>query len=184
MTMAVERDAYRILGVARDADDATIAEAYRGLARRFHPDVAGDAATRQMMRINAAFDAIGTAERRLEYADEEPWPVNGGRTRAPAADVVDRDRLRWTPPRDGTGAAGPPPGRPSGSVLTFGRHIGWSLGEIARVDPGYLVWLSEKREGRPYLAEIDALLRHSGYRPDGNGSVAGRDAPRGGFGRR
>src|SRR5919204_81217 len=37
---------------------------------------------------------------------------------------------------NGVGAAGPPPGRPFGSILTFGRPIGWSLGEIARVDPG------------------------------------------------
>ncbi|HET7168852.1 MAG TPA: DnaJ domain-containing protein [Candidatus Limnocylindrales bacterium] len=186
MTMAVERDAYRILGVTRGADDATIAEAYRALARRFHPDVAGDAATRQMMLINAAFDAIGTAERRQLYAEDEgPWPAAGaGQTRTPAADVIDRDHLRWTPPRDGTGAAGPPPGRPSGSVLPFGRHIGWSLGEIARVDPGYLVWLSDKREGRPYLAEIDALLQRAGYRSDGNGPDTGRDAPGGAFGRR
>ena len=32
---------------------------------------------------------------------------------------------------DGLGAAGPPPGRPSGSVLNFGRYAGWSIGEIA-----------------------------------------------------
>jgi hypothetical protein len=34
------------------------------------------------------------------------------------------------------------------------------------VDPGYLVWLSERREGRPYLAEIDAELRRLGIRTD------------------
>jgi hypothetical protein len=66
----------------------------------------------------------------------------------------------------GAGAAGPPPGRPSGSVLDFGRHKGWSLGEIARVDPGYLVWLVEKREGQPYRSEIDTILRSLGVRRD------------------
>jgi len=66
--------------------------------------------------------------------------------------------------RDGTGGAGRPPGRPSGSVVPFGRHIGWSLGEIARVDPGYLVWLEDRPEGRPYLEEIDRILRRSGFR--------------------
>jgi hypothetical protein len=76
-----------------------------------------------------------------------------------------RDRHRGTP-RDGTGGAGPPPGRPAGSVLGFGRHIGWSLGEIARVDPGYLEWLSARPEGQPYVAEIDALLRRTGFRTD------------------
>ena len=36
---------------------------------------------------------------------------------------------------DGDGAAGPPPGNPSGTVLNFGRYAGWSLGEIARQRP-------------------------------------------------
>ena len=68
------------------------------------------------------------------------------------------------PGADGTGSAGRPPGRPSGSVLAFGRHIGWSLGEVARVDPGYLEWLEDRREGSPYRAEIDDLLKLLGRR--------------------
>ena len=63
----------------------------------------------------------------------------------------------------GEGAAGPPPGNPRGSVLPFGRHIGWSLGEIARIDPGYLIWLQPRREAAPYREEIDRML--SGMRP-------------------
>jgi hypothetical protein len=94
-----------------------------------------------MMRINAAFDAIRTAR-----ASDERRPI----PQRPGA-------------RDGTGGAGPAPGRPSGSVLDFGRHVGWSLGEIARVDPGYLVWLAERAEGVPYRDEIDALLAKSGF---------------------
>jgi hypothetical protein len=43
-------------------------------------------------------------------------------------------------------------------VLPFGRHIGWSLHEIARADPGYLAWLAERREGAPYREEIRTLL--------------------------
>ena len=62
------------------------------------------------------------------------------------------------------GAAGPPPGRPSGSALNFGRFEGWTLGEIARVDPEYLEWLSRMPIGRPYQAEIDLLLRLHGRR--------------------
>lgn len=139
----VEGDAYVVLGITSDADDRAIARAHRRLARRHHPDVAGDAATARMMRINAAFDALRTAERRAEY---------------------DRAR-RNAGKQDGTGGAGQPPGRPSGSVIDFGRHIGWSLGEIARVDPGYLAWLSERPEGSRYRAEIDAILSRSGTRP-------------------
>jgi curved DNA-binding protein CbpA len=65
---------------------------------------------------------------------------------------------------DGLGAAGLPPGNPSGSVLTFGRYAGWSLGEIGRRDLEYLEWLDRMPIGRPYRDEIDTLLRRSGRR--------------------
>jgi hypothetical protein len=78
----------------------------------------------------------------------------------------------------GTGAAGPPPGNPSGSRLTFGRYIGWTLGEVARTDLEYLEWLDRVPIGRIYQAEIDVLLRQHGRRsrPD--------DEPRHGLYRR
>jgi curved DNA-binding protein CbpA len=197
MSMATQpKDAYAVLGVDPAADDAHIAAAYRILARRYHPDIAGEAATRRMMRINAAWDRVRNPQRRaaydLELAETDP-------TRAAAARARRTNRRRYTPPphhaqggaeheaphaqtthgahyeapyqgyarpneRDGTGAAGRPPGRPYGSVLKFGRHVGWSLGEIARVDPGYLVWLEERPEGRPYADEIDQVLRRAGFR--------------------
>jgi curved DNA-binding protein CbpA len=65
---------------------------------------------------------------------------------------------------DGTGAAGPPPGNPSGSVLNFGRYAGWSLGEIGRHDLEYVEWLDRMPIGRPYRDEIDGILRRSGRR--------------------
>jgi curved DNA-binding protein CbpA len=65
---------------------------------------------------------------------------------------------------DGLGAAGPPPGRPSGSVLNFGRYSGWSLGEIARQDLEYIEWLDRTPIGRSFREEIDAILRASGRR--------------------
>ena len=143
-------DAYSILGVPPGSSDETIAAAYRSLARRHHPDVAGDGGTVRMIRLNAAFNQIRTAALRAEYERE--------RREAGLA------RPRWAPDYDGTGGAGPAPGRPIGSVLTFGRHLGWSLGEIARTDPGYLEWLEDRREGLPYLDEIDAILRSVGFR--------------------
>ncbi len=65
---------------------------------------------------------------------------------------------------DGSGAAGPPPGNPSGSVMTFGRYAGWSLGEIARRDLEYIEWLDRMPIGRPYRDEIDTILRGAGRR--------------------
>jgi curved DNA-binding protein CbpA len=64
----------------------------------------------------------------------------------------------------GTGSAGPPPGSPSGSIVTFGRYEGWTLGEIARSDLEYLEWLDRMPIGRSYQAEIDLLLRKAGRR--------------------
>lgn len=177
-------DPYAVLGVAPDADDAVITAAHRRLARRHHPDVAGETATLRMMAINAAYDAIRTAPRRaaLDAARSAASGASGGAGTAPGGSTTARERLRWRPPNDGTGKAGPPPGRPSGSVLDFGRHKGWSIGEIARIDPGYLAWLEERREGHPYLDEIDQVLRRIGFRPDpapaGRGVHGRRDEPR------
>jgi curved DNA-binding protein CbpA len=148
----ITRNAYAILGVSPDSDDASIAAAYRVLARRYHPDIAGETATERMAALNAAFGRVRTAERRAAY-DRELERTGGV-------------AIPIRPDSEGTGAAGPPPGRPSGSVLGFGRHAGWSIGEIARIDPGYLAWLEERREGRPYVEEIDRTLRAIGYRVD------------------
>jgi curved DNA-binding protein CbpA len=65
---------------------------------------------------------------------------------------------------DGFGAAGPPPGRPSGTVLNFGRYAGWSLGEVARQDIEYIEWLDRAPIGRNYREELDGILRASGRR--------------------
>jgi hypothetical protein len=168
--------AYNVLGVRHDADDADIAAAYRSLARVYHPDIAGESGNARMSRINAAWDRLRDPRRRDAYDRELGiFPVRraprqaplrrGGRTSThatmgPAAPAPAGSRRR----RDGTGGAGAPPGRPSGSVLDFGRHLGWSIGEIARVDPGYLEWLEVHREGAPYVDEIDEALVRVGYR--------------------
>jgi len=72
--------------------------------------------------------------------------------------------IEWRNAPDGTGGAGEPPGLPSGTILPFGRFIAWSIGEIARYDPGYLEWLDQGPEGAPYRAEIHATLKRLGWR--------------------
>lgn len=72
--------------------------------------------------------------------------------------------IEWRRAPDGTGGAGEPPGRPSGTILPFGRFIAWSIGEIARTDPGYLEWLDQRPDGKPYRVEIDATLKRLGWR--------------------
>jgi curved DNA-binding protein CbpA len=58
---------YAILGVPLDANDDTLKRAYRQLARRFHPDLAGPEGAGQMKRINRAYNVLSDPEKRLNY---------------------------------------------------------------------------------------------------------------------
>ncbi len=53
-------DAYATLGLEPSADPEAVTAAYRALAKRWHPDHAGDGAeaSRRMAAINAAYDAL------------------------------------------------------------------------------------------------------------------------------
>src|SRR5260370_16743585 len=55
------------LGVPKDADAESIKRAYRQLARRYHPDLAGPQGAVQMKRINRAYDVLSDPEKRLNY---------------------------------------------------------------------------------------------------------------------
>ena len=179
-------DAYKILQVDSEAEDEVIQAAYRRLARKYHPDMAGgEEAAARMSAINAAWELIGERSSRAAYDRSRAADAPGGAATGPAGasgpaaphppEMVSRD---WTSGRSthgggfddsmrapqGLGAAGPPPGRPAGSVLTFGRYNGWSLGEIARQDVEYIEWLDRMPIGRTYREEIDAILRSSGRR--------------------
>jgi curved DNA-binding protein CbpA len=100
--------------------------------------------------------------------------------RSSAGSGYDPGRMRKP---DGTGAAGPPPGNPSGTVLDFGRYAGWSLGEIGRVDVEYIEWLDRAPIARAYREELDQLLRRLGRRRTA-GSRSGDEPTRGLFRRR
>jgi DnaJ family protein A protein 2 len=132
-------DPYGELEVDPRADESAIRRAYHAKARLHHPDRGGDPAA--MTRLNVAYEILSDRARRRRHDAARPRPARPGSGPPP-----------WT------GAAGPPPGKPSGPVLDFGLFAGWSIGEIARHDPGYLVWLSEHREGRPYLAAIERII--------------------------
>ena len=53
-------DPYKVLGISRDASDDEIKQAYRRLAKQYHPDRnPGDAeAAKKMQQINAAYEKI------------------------------------------------------------------------------------------------------------------------------
>ncbi|HEU5229362.1 MAG TPA: DnaJ domain-containing protein [Ktedonobacteraceae bacterium] len=58
---------YAILGVPIDADSDTLKRAYRQLARRYHPDLAGPEGALDMKRINRAYDVLSDPEKRRSY---------------------------------------------------------------------------------------------------------------------
>lgn len=62
-------DYYKTLGVAKDADEKAIKQAFRKLARKFHPDVnTGDAeAERKFKEINEANAVLSDPEKRKQY---------------------------------------------------------------------------------------------------------------------
>jgi molecular chaperone DnaJ len=62
-------DYYSVLGVERGASEADIKRAYRGLARKFHPDVADDkvAAERRFKEINEAYEILSDPQKRNHY---------------------------------------------------------------------------------------------------------------------
>ena len=63
------KDYYSILGVNRDASEREIKQAYRRLARRYHPDVnPGDnSAEAKFKEINEAYEVLSDKEKRQRY---------------------------------------------------------------------------------------------------------------------
>ncbi len=81
-------DHYRTLGVPASASPDELRDAYRGLARRLHPDRVADPAARRsaadrMAKVNEAWRVLGDPGRRAAYDRARQPPV------APSAPPVD-----------------------------------------------------------------------------------------------
>ena len=63
------RDYYKILGVGKNASQDEIKKAYRGLARKYHPDVNPDdkAAEEKFKEINEAHEVLSDNDKRQKY---------------------------------------------------------------------------------------------------------------------
>ena len=64
-----DKDYYRVLGVSDSASAKELKTAYRKLSRQYHPDAnPGDAAAEERFKeVSAAYDVVGTPEKRKEY---------------------------------------------------------------------------------------------------------------------
>ena len=84
------KDFYQVLGVAKDADQATIKKAYRKLARANHPDSKpGDkAAEDRFKQVAEAYDVLGDTAKRKEYDDMRAMFAGAVRAASLAASPV------------------------------------------------------------------------------------------------
>lgn len=65
----MQQDFYEVLGVAKNADAATIKKAYRKMAMKYHPDQnPGNAEAEEKFKVAAeAYEILGDAEKRSKY---------------------------------------------------------------------------------------------------------------------
>ena len=64
-----KRDYYEVLGVSKDADDATLKKAYRQVAKKYHPDMnPGDAeAEKKFKEASEAYAVLSDPDKRRQY---------------------------------------------------------------------------------------------------------------------
>ncbi len=64
-----KRDYYEVLGVDKNADEATIKKAYRTLAKKYHPDMnPGDKeAEAKFKEVNEAYDVLSDPDKKAKY---------------------------------------------------------------------------------------------------------------------
>ena len=72
MAGAERFDPYRILGVGREATPRQVARAYRRQAKRFHPDLHGPDAARQMRDLNRSWHILSDPGRRRAWDAGHP----------------------------------------------------------------------------------------------------------------
>lgn len=78
------KDYYGVLGVARDASEKDIKQAFRKLARKHHPDMNPDdkGAEERFKEINEAYEVLSDPEKRKMYdqfgSDWKSWQQQGG----------------------------------------------------------------------------------------------------------
>jgi curved DNA-binding protein CbpA len=146
---APDRDPYSVLQVVPTADMEVVHAAFRALALKFHPDRDRTRrAAEKMGELNRAYAIVREPAARAAYDRSRRSIVSG--ISVP------------TSIRAGMAGPAPTPSAGSGSVLDFGRYTGWSLRDLARHDPDYILWLSRHSSGIRFRIEIYGILRTMG----------------------
>jgi curved DNA-binding protein CbpA len=148
MTSRPSFDPYTVLQVIPTADQEVVHAAFKALALKYHPDHdATRRASDKMAELNRAYAILRDEQGRAAHDRSRRVTIAGISVSAATAR-----------PAAGT----PPPASGHGSVLDFGRYSGWSLRDLARQDPDYLLWLSRHSSGIRYRTEIYGILRTMG----------------------
>jgi molecular chaperone DnaJ len=136
-------DPYAVLQVVPSAEQEVLNAAFKALALKYHPDHDGTRrAADKMAELNRAYALVRDPTSRAAHDRSRRATIAG-------ISVAASGR---------PGAVAPPTVSSGGSVLGFGRYVGWSLRDLARHDPDYLLWLSRHSSGIRYRTEIYAIL--------------------------
>ena len=91
--MSAKRDYYEVLGVPGDATDAQVRNAFRKLARKYHPDVSREPDAEQKFKeVNEAYEVLHDAEKRQMYdrfGHASPSGGAGGEGSGGVGDIFD-----------------------------------------------------------------------------------------------
>jgi curved DNA-binding protein CbpA len=144
-------DYYKVLQVDPEADPDVITAAFRVLARKLHPDrdLTGVHEVR-MAELNRAYSVLRDPAKRQEYDQTR------ARDRAVAVGPGhEKGREQGHGPDRWASRAEDSPDR---ITLDFGRYAGYTLRELAKLDPDYLRWLSRHSSGIRYRNAIAKVL--------------------------
>jgi len=87
------KDHYRVLRIDPTVEQADIKAAFRRLARRYHPDVAGgERAARRFAEILEAYEVLSNSDKRHQYDRVYRHQRAGFRGRRPGAGRLERVR--------------------------------------------------------------------------------------------
>lgn len=137
-------DYYSLLHLRPTADEQVIRAVYRILARRLENEAGRSPHARQVLiELNTAYWILSDPVRRAAYDRQLSEGEPGGE---PALGT-DSD----------AGEAGPATTSPD--QISFGRYRGWTLREVIKHDPEYLLWLQRHSSGVRYRRQIAELLQ-------------------------